>query len=182
LLQQGMRHALKLHPASHCAAIAQFEVEVERSDAGALLLSYGVTGAIGDLRLPDKLPAARADELWQHTCFEVFLGAPLGAAYYEFNLAPSTQWAAYRFDRYRGGMRVATEMSEPRIAAQATAARYVLQATLQLDRIDLPRGARRLGVAAVIEEKDGNISYWALAHPPGRPDFHHADGLVHELS
>ena len=34
----------------------------------------------------------------------------------------------------------------------------------------------RVSITAVIEEKGGRKSYWALAHPPGRPDFHHADG------
>ena len=30
-----------------------------------------------------------------------------------------------------------------------------------------------MGLCAVIEEKDGTKSYWALAHPPGdKPDFH----------
>jgi hypothetical protein len=33
----------------------------------------------------------------------------------------------------------------------------------------------------VIEETSGGKSYWALAHPPGKPDFHHADGFVYEL-
>lgn len=31
----------------------------------------------------------------------------------------------------------------------------------------------RLGMSAVIEEQEGTKSYWALAHPPGKPDFHH---------
>ena len=38
-----------------------------------------------------------------------------------------------------------------------------------------------LGLSAVIEEADGNVSYWALAHPPGKPDFHHSDCLALEL-
>ena len=30
-----------------------------------------------------------------------------------------------------------------------------------------------LGLSAVLEEKDGTKSYWALAHPnPEKPDFH----------
>jgi hypothetical protein len=37
------------------------------------------------------------------------------------------------------------------------------------------------GVAAVIEEADGAKSYWALAHPPGKPDFHHRDCFQLEL-
>jgi hypothetical protein len=30
----------------------------------------------------------------------------------------------------------------------------------------------------VIESADGSISYWALRHPAGRPDFHHLDGFA----
>ncbi len=37
------------------------------------------------------------------------------------------------------------------------------------------------GISAVIEETDGTKSYWALAHPPGKPDFHHADCFALEL-
>lgn len=37
------------------------------------------------------------------------------------------------------------------------------------------------GVSAVIEEADGMRSYWALAHPPGDPDFHHPDCFRLEL-
>jgi hypothetical protein len=40
----------------------------------------------------------------------------------------------------------------------------------------------RLGLSAVIEETSGHKSYWALAHPPGRPDFHHSDCFVYEFS
>ena len=38
--------------------------------------------------------------------------------------------------------------------------------------------AAGLGLSAILEEEDGTISYWALAHPPGRPDFHHPDCLA----
>jgi hypothetical protein len=36
----------------------------------------------------------------------------------------------------------------------------------------------RLALSAVIEEAGGAKSYWALAHPPGRPDFHSAAGFL----
>jgi hypothetical protein len=39
----------------------------------------------------------------------------------------------------------------------------------------------RLGLAAVIEDKTGIFSYWALRHPSAKPDFHHPDSLVLEL-
>jgi hypothetical protein len=179
-----MRQALRLHPDSRCAAATRIEVDVTRPRDGGLVLSYVVTGRIGGLRLPPVMASARAYELWRHTCFEAFVRASPGEAYYELNIAPSTQWAAYRFDGYRSGMRVAAEIAAPRIEVQSTAERYMLQAALQLDELSgLPSNSGwRLGLAAVIEETDGNKSYWALAHPAGKPDFHHADGFAYDLS
>ena len=48
-------------------------------------------------------------------------------------------------------------------------------------RIELPHGAKRLGLSTVIEDGDGGISYWALAHPSAKPDFHHPDSFVLDL-
>jgi len=179
-----MRQALRLHPDSLCSAVTHIEVEVARPHPGSLLLSYVVTGKISELRMPPVMGAARADELWRHTCFEAFVGSSASAAYCEFNFAPSTQWAAYRFDGYRSGMEVATEVSAPRIEVQSGPERYTLQASLALDWLSsLPGDARwRLGLSAVIEETSGRKSYWALAHPPGQADFHHSDCFAHELS
>jgi hypothetical protein len=59
-----------------------------------------------------------------------------------------------------------------------------LQTALDLERLAaLPRNALwRLGLSALIEDKSGGTSYWALAHPPGKPDFHHADSFAYEFS
>src|SRR6202035_5611008 len=104
-----MRQALKVHPDSLCSAVTHIEAEIMRPCAGSLVLSYLVTGSIGDVRIPAAVAAARTDELWRHTCFEAFVRTSPGPDYYEFNFAPSTQWAAYRFDSYRSGIRAATE-------------------------------------------------------------------------
>ncbi|MGH8470123.1 MAG: hypothetical protein ACREVY_14440 [Gammaproteobacteria bacterium] len=62
--------------------------------------------------------------------------------------------------------------------------RIRLDVVLSLESLmELRQATRlRLALAAVIEEKNGSLSYWALAHP--RPDFHHADAfaLVFERS
>jgi hypothetical protein len=177
-----MRLGLNLHPDQLCAAVTGIEADITRPGPGSLLLSYVVTGRIGDLRLPPAAAAARTDELWRHTCFEAFVRPSPGAAYYEFNLAPSTQWAAYRFDGYRSGMRVAAEIGAPRIAVQASGTCYRLQAALELEWMSPGGTAWRMGLAAVIEDIGGQKTYWALAHPPGKADFHHADGFALELS
>jgi hypothetical protein len=174
-----MRHTLRLHPDSLCAAATWIEADVVRPRPGSLILSYVVSGRIGDLRMPPVMAPARADELWHHTCFEAFVRASPGPTYYEFNFSPSTQWAAYRFDSYRSGMRVATEIGAPRIEVRSTADSYTLQAALGLDGLSFPL---HLGLSAVLEETNGRKSYWALAHRPGQPDFHHSDCFTLEFS
>jgi hypothetical protein len=178
-----MLQTLKRHPDSLSSAATRVEVEVTRPRAGILVLRYLVTGKIGDLRLPSTTAPARADELWQHTCFEAFVRSSRHAGYYEFNFAPSTQWAAYRFGSYRKEMRVATELSAPRIDVLSTPDCYALQVCLDLGGLSiLPRDAGwRLGLAALIEETNGHKSHWALAHPPGKADFHHPDCFADEL-
>jgi hypothetical protein len=184
-----MLQTLRLHPDSVCSAVNRIEVEVARPRASCLTLAYRVTGRIGELAMPAQAVATRTDELWRHTCFEAFIRNLPGGAYYEFNFAPSTQWAAYGFTAYRNGKREVSEIQPPRIAVEASSERCLLQASLELDRILPPvsgRGSgadapRRLGLSAVIEETNGNQSFWALAHPPGKPDFHHPDCWVLEI-
>jgi hypothetical protein len=179
-----MRQLLKLHPDSRCSAAAHIEVEVARLHADSLALSYIVTGKINDVRMPPIMAAARSDELWRHTCFEAFVRASSRAEYYEFNFAPSTQWAAYRFSSYRSGMCVAAGISRPPIEVQSNPNCYTLQVSLELNRLpDFPhKSLWKLGFSALIEDTSGRKSYWALAHPPGKPDFHHDDCFACELS
>ena len=164
-------------------AATRIEVEIARPRPSNLVLHYFVTGKISDLRMPPEAAPTRAHELWQHTCFEAFVRASRSTAYYEFNFAPSMQWAAYRFSAYRHKMSVANEVSAPRIEVRSSGEFYELQASLELDGLSsLPSDAVwRLGLSVVIEETSGRKSFWALAHPPGKADFHHSDCFAYEL-
>lgn len=169
-----MRLALTLHPDFASDAVTGVEVEAERL-GNALSLRYRVSGDISAVVLaPPALPE-RADELWKHTCFEAFLRS-VGEAYYEFNFSPSTRWATYAFDGYRDGMKNA-DIIRPEIEIRVDAGLLELAVELELS-VDLPW---QLALSAVIEEKAGRKSYWALAHPPGKADFHHPDSFVCEL-
>jgi hypothetical protein len=177
-----MRQALIRHQASLTAAVTQIGADAARSRGGNLELRYFVTGKMDDLLLPPVATPRRADELWRHTCFEAFISAKSDGTYYEFNFSPSTQWAVYRFSGYRTGM-IAAEIPPPRIEVRTSDASFELQVSLELSGLpDLPGGtAWRLGLSAMIEETDGRKSYWALAHPPGDPDFHHSVCFAAEL-
>ncbi|MBL8782182.1 MAG: DOMON-like domain-containing protein [Alphaproteobacteria bacterium] len=174
-----MRHPLRLHPDSTCDAIKRVDVEVERVGETELRLRYIAVGKVADLLLAPPARPERKDELWRTTCFELFVQEPPHTAYREFNFAPSTQWAAYRFTGYREGMMPATEIAAPRIDAQSHAGTFELRASLEVPNL---RNATRLAISAVIEETNGRKSYWALAHPPGKPDFHHAVGFALDLA
>lgn len=175
-----MRQALALHAASTCTALTQVEAEVVRGSPGCLSLRFVVTGAMGDVVLPSVGAARCGNELWQHTCFEAFIRATTSEAYTELNFAPSTEWAAYRFDAYRSGMTAASEIKTPQIDVSVNEIRCELRAELNLLNLPDLRGEApwSVGVSAVIEETSGCKSYWALAHPPGQPDFHHADSFA----
>ena len=177
-----MRLSLRRHPDSRSEAVTSINVDVERPRPATLVLRYGVAGRISGLHLPRVTASERADELWRHTCFEAFVRAPPNEAYYEFNFSPSTEWAAYGFTSYRKG-NVANEVTRPAIGVQAGTAAYELRASLELDALPFLSNDRawRLGLSAVIEEARGDISYWALAHPSGKPDFHHPDCFALEL-
>jgi hypothetical protein len=167
----AVRRLLTAHPDFPSQAVCCVEIEIAQAAPGAASLTYIVTGDIGAVVLPAPAPARRTDELWRATCFEAFLRPEPGEAYLEFNFAPSTQWAAYRFNGYRAGM-APLDIPPLDIDVHRDAKRLEL-------RVAIPAAApSRLAVSAILEEAGGRKSYWALAHPPGRPDFHHAAGFV----
>lgn len=157
------------------------------ADGGVLIeLHYRLRADLQQLRLPPLRQGRRSDGLWRHSCFEMFLRERGAAAYVEVNLAPCGDWAAYRFSAPREGMQPIAPLVAPTIDTAATADSFDLRASLRLDGWPGVRkpGASSLEVAlaAVIEERSGRLSYWALAHPdPRRPDYHHPGSFVHEV-
>jgi hypothetical protein len=173
LVRKGfaVRRLLIAHPDFPSQAVRGIEVEIAQAASGGLSLTYVVTGDMSAVVLPPKAPPRRTDELWRATCLEAFVRPEPGEAYAEFNFAPSTQWAAYRFTGYRAGM-APLETLPLEVVVHAAAE------SLEL-RVSIPAAANaRLALSAVIEETGGARSYWALAHPPGRPDFHHDAGFA----
>jgi hypothetical protein len=179
-----MRQVLKLHPDSRCEVVRGVEATIVRSGAGRLSLTFLVRGATPDLAIPAPAAPERTDGLWRRTCFEAFLRPPNGDFYVEFNLSPSTQWAAYRFDGYRQGAADLALPAAPTLAFAPAGDGFELRAELDLSLApDLAAADLwRAGLTAVIEDARGGIAYWALAHPAGKADFHHADGFLLDLA
>ncbi|HYG25507.1 MAG TPA: DOMON-like domain-containing protein [Caulobacteraceae bacterium] len=161
---------LTRHPSSSSSVSG---IEADASRAGEVLTLRFVLEGAAEVVLAPPSASVRRDELWRRTCFEAFVSD--GKGYVELNFAPSTEWAAYRFDAYRQGMRAAE--LEPRVEVARGDGGFELRAAVS----GLPEGDWRVGLSAVVEETSGSLSYWALAHPPGRPDFHHPDCFALEL-
>ena len=101
---------------------------------------------------------------------------PNNDSYTEFNFAPSTGWASYSFSSYRSGM-AATVLEPPLFAVDILENELTVRVTIDMSKLaNLPQSdIWQIALSAVIEEQDGSKSYWALNHPPGKPDFHHPD-------
>jgi hypothetical protein len=167
--------SLVCHPATPMDAVRGISVGVER--ASRLELTFHLDADLGRIRVPPTRRPAVVHQLWEHTCFEVFVAENDAAAYHELNLAPSGEWAGYRFRDYREIDALVDDALAPPIAVSTGADRLTLDASIELARLSPDyAGARlRLGLSAVIEDTEGRRSYWALRHPTGQPDFHHRD-------
>lgn len=152
------------HPATPPGAIHTVDAEVSRT-ADGVVATFRAVGAVARLVIPAAASPERADELWQTTCFELFIAGE-GEAYREFNFSPSTRWAAYDFAQYRSLAGNAAARVAIRSSLDSSALTLVAEIAC-----DVPNPAR-IGLSAVIEETDGIVRYWAVAFAPGKPDFH----------
>jgi hypothetical protein len=173
------RHVLLPHPACRPAdipgTVREFQVTVHRAGPRRLELQFALRAELASLDLPRPRPPARADGLWNHTCFEVFVLRNGSNEYREYNFAPSGAWAAYQFANYRAGM---AALAETPTGAQWRSGEDSLELHVILE---VPEGGLRVGCSAVLETSAGALSYWALRHPSEKPDFHDAAAFIVEL-
>lgn len=171
------------HPATPCGVPLRLQVSLAAAgseDGPGLLLHYALSGDVTALRLPAPAAPGPADGLWQHSCFEAFVGASGDTAYREFNFSPSGQWAAYRFSSERVRDPASETPIAPHMSWQSSVDGLSLQVWLPLLALPpvVPGRPWDLGLTAVIETVDGQLSYWALRHSGTRPDFHHRGGWL----
>jgi len=165
---------LLAHPHTPCVHVDAFHAAVVRVAEG-LAVRYRIEGDIDRLRIPPPGRREPGERLWEHTCLELFVASAGAEAYLEFNFSPSGQWAAYAFERYRHG--AASSVPDPAIVVRRSPGWLELQA-----QVPAAAAAKlRLGMSAVIEDETGTLSYWALRHANGKPDFHRAEAFALEL-
>ena len=171
-------YKMLIHPNNDLNAIDNFVVRFELID-DYLHLQYELTGGIGALKIPTAQAPYAVDGLWQHTCFEAFIAVNGEERYYEFNFSPSSTWAAYAFSTYRHRS-AGTFKNAPIIKCIQT--QKSLLVDVLIAAVDLPMKLEdqsfQLNLTAVLETTDGELSYWALQHPDGAPDFHQRNNFI----
>jgi len=138
---------------------------------------FGIGAPADKFVIPEVVAPSRVADLWKTTCFEAFLRALGEDSYREWNFAPSGEWAAYDFSSTRAGMTEA-EAADPYIRMEDNLTWWGLGAS-----VAVPADTNwELGLSAVLEEKNGTKSYWALVHPSmEKPDFHDPGCFVAHL-
>lgn len=182
---------LRPHPTSPDAE-APWQGPVGRLLATMFALPEG--GAVFEFRLEESRPAqlaipapatpGPADELWKHTCFEVFLGVPGESQYREYNFSPSGQWAVYAFRAWRERVADFVPAASPELRVEPTQDGLLLEAYVPAALLPVvpPGTDLQVNLAAVIERKDGRHEYWALRHVAAQPDFHARETFVLALT
>jgi hypothetical protein len=175
---------LTAHSSTPNDAVRSLGVQVQAEELGILVFRYSLDADMSRVRLPLSGAGGRADALWKHTCFEAFVAQADASGYHEFNFSPSLDWAVYEFSAYREGMSPAEIGRAPEISVRRGDNGLELRSTIRLGHLAGLRDARRLQIApaAVIEDKNGRLSYWGLWHPPDKPDFHHRNGFILEIA
>ena len=174
-----MEMSLRAHPAHPPRSASTVTARILAADGAWLRLRWRVDGA-QTLIVPPFAGKGRADELWQTTCFELFLKPRGGDAYLELNLSPSERWNAYDFAAYRWDQQERPFPREPECTMRQGSSFAIFDAAIPV--AGLPDDDCAMGMSAVIEEQGGVKSYWALAHPDGTPDFHAAACFAAELA
>ncbi len=161
---------LSSHPDTSAKSVRGIEAWIISLDANWLRLRWRIDGSRG-VQFPPFAGKGRADGLWQHTCFELFVMREGFDGYLEFNFSPSQRWAAYAFAGYRAEMTEYPLPHDPACTLRIGAEFAIFDVAVPAQ--GLPPAPWRYGLSAVIEETGGTKSYWALAHSSGAPDFHH---------
>ena len=157
------------HPAFPARSIRAVRAGFNSSNSHWLTLRWRIENP-AHLIVPSLAGKARADGLWQTTCFEMFCRLDDGPAYREFNLSPSERWAVYEFDSPREGMRARAVTYEPVCTYRAGKAFSLFDAAIPTDI--LPSSTAAMNLTCVLEEEGGRKSYWSIVHPETGPDFH----------
>ena len=148
---------------------------ISREQTGSVVIEFQITDNADSIDWPHLqagISGQRRDELWKHTCLELFIQPVAQKQYWEFNVSPAGDWNCYHFTDYRNEMK--TEDSVESIKTWLSRSDD-LQTTVQIT-LPLPPALKdtdwSVGVCAVLQDKQQSLHYYAIKHCDKKPDFH----------
>lgn len=145
-------------------------------------IHFTLAGDIEQLTFdPPVTDNKRTDNLWQTTCFELFVKNETSTNYWEYNLSPSTNWAIYRFSGYREGKFDELSINEIPIQIIRETSKFTLECRIALPA-PLFEQNLKIGLSTVVQDNNGVIYYYALKHTKNQADFHDADSFIIDIT
>lgn len=121
-----------------------------------------------------------AENLWQTTCFEIFLKNKQFPSYYEFNFNSSGDWNLFYFSNYRERVKNFSHSVKIKMSTQMINDKIQLRYILDLKELAHLKFPCQANLASVIREKS-KISYWSQKHNKKTPDFHDPENFSLQL-
>ncbi|MBS1983176.1 MAG: hypothetical protein JST16_03305 [Bdellovibrionales bacterium] len=182
---RDLSHYCKLEPfAKTLSGNLDVSCKLKRVPSG-LALTYVVAGELSALRIPQANEFG-GDDLWAHTCAELFARLPGQREYWEWNFSPNGQWNFFTFSDYRQRNTLATRGTGGVQSMAWTQANTELRAEILLERAPSPlldwaleTGAPlEMSATMVLEGTDKKIEYRAAKHAAAKADFHDARSFI----
>ena len=185
---------IDLAPFSPCPAVQHLGYELLLESSSSLRLIVQLEGSLAATLPITNRVGQRQFGLWQHHCFELFIGELESNAYWELNLAPNGNWNCFEFSDYRKDQRESEAYSLAGLQAVRSAQSYRLEANIDIKPILKKKGLEKMGLEATGLEKRGlekgslalslgasaviatatQLNYFSIRHG-ATPDFHHRD-------
>lgn len=158
---------------------------IEQQLPHTLNIGFWLRDPNGYMHWPEVLQHhVRQDFLWQHTCFEVFVGVKGEDYYREIHLSPSQAWQAYQFEEYRYPENMPPIAADDIELHQLKRTHYGLNVSLDLTMFMLQHKLKwsdlYLGLSAVLDTSEGQ-QYYAMQHSSPHADFHNKRDWLHQF-
>lgn len=147
-----------------------------------LNIKYLLTGDLSTVIISQSNKISlRQYDLWEHTCFELFLKLKGTTKYWEFNLAPSGNWNVFYFLDYRLNIIEEQAWQSLPFKVSQDSESLTVEANIDLNKLGITDQELEIAITTVVENQDRQLSYWALNHPTTEADFHHPDSFTISL-
>ena len=155
--------------------------QLQFKENNKLHLRFRLEGDLQKVKWPDRrFEDKRVDDLWQETCFELFIKPVNEKHYWEFNFSNDQYFNCYYFTDYRNGMKTEPLINE--FDSEFKIKNQIANFQVEIDMGKLTEQNRlsqvTIGVSMVIKSADGSTWYYALQHGKDKPDFHDPGNYV----